>query len=172
MSRVIFGTLLIAVIGAVISGSLLVGCQDRNLYHSRLPKFNLLLIDGVTVFNSDSIPIGRPFMLVYFNSECKSCQEETEDLLKNIKRLNIIDFYFLTNEPANKARTFSEYYSMANYPNIKIGTDYDTFFAKFYRPFSTPYSILYDKDRRLVKIFGNRMKAESLIFVLNSSEKY
>jgi len=139
-----------------------IGCQRQA--KETMPSFNLLLTDNTTVLNTGHIPTGKPVMLVYFSPDCDHCQKVTEDLLKNIKALSNVQFYFLTIDPLDRLKVFNEYYGIDKYPNITLGRDYEFFFYQhFDKTGITPYLVLYDRHKDLKVLYPGGTEAKTII---------
>lgn len=118
-----------------------------------IPNFNILLLDSSTRFNTSDIPYGKDIILMYFSPDCHYCQEETKDLIKHINDLKNVLLYMCSGSSLKEIKDFSEYYQLANYPNIITGRDYSFSFINYYKPTSIPFMALYNKKKQLDKIF-------------------
>jgi thiol-disulfide isomerase/thioredoxin len=134
-----------------------------------LPDFNILEVDSTTVFNTSSLPGGRPIILMYFSPDCEHCQHMTEDILKDMDSLKDVRFVMLTVLPFDKMRNFYQYYKLANYKNIIMGRDYQFFFPAHYGTSYVPYIAIYDRHKKLVKTFDGNAKVSTLIQLVNEN---
>lgn len=132
-----------------------------------LPAFNILEQDSTTVFNTGKLPSGNPIILMYFSPDCEHCQHMTEDILKNMDSLKQTTFVMLTALPFDKMRNFYQYYKLGNYKNITVGRDYEFFFSRHYGSQYVPYLAIYDRHKRLVKVFDGGTKVSTLIQLVN-----
>jgi thiol-disulfide isomerase/thioredoxin len=128
-----------------------------------LPAFNLLLVDSTTLFNTKDIPSGEPIVLMYFSPDCEHCQHQTEEILKNMDSLRNVRFVLLTALPFDKMKNFYYYYKLGNYKNITIGKDQDYYFSRHYGSQYVPYLAIYDRHKKLVKVFDGGTKVSTLI---------
>ncbi len=139
------------------------------LSDSSIPAFSLMEVDSTTIFNTKDIPGGTPVVLMYFSPECEHCQKMTEALLQNMDSLKNVQFVMLTSLPFNLMKTFYEYYKIANYKNITMGRDYDFFFSRHFGSNYVPYLAVYDRNKKLLKVYDGGTKVSTLIQVVNSN---
>ena len=134
-----------------------------------LPSFNIMEVDSTTIFNTGKLPSGKPIVLMYFSPDCEHCQHETEEILKNMDSLRQVHFVMLTALPFDKMRNFWVYYKLGNYKNITVGRDYEFFFSRHYGSQYVPYLAIYDRNKKLVKVFDGGTKVSTLIQLVNEN---
>ena len=132
-----------------------------------LPSFNVLLMDSSTVFSTDTIPYGKPFVMMYFSPDCEHCQKQVEDLLKNMDRFRNIHFYFFTPFQFHLLKSFYEYYHLYNYPNITIGFDNRFFLPNHFNARSTPWVFIYNDKKRLERVYEGGLTTAQLMDALS-----
>lgn len=137
---------------------LLCACGNK----SEIPDFNILLTDSATVFNTAKVPVGKPIVFIFFGADCEHCQEQTNELLKNIDALNMVMFYFVSIDPIDKIKIFQEHYKLERYPNILIGRDYAFSFPKFFEVNTTPFTAIYDKHQKLKVIIKGEAEVSKI----------
>jgi thiol-disulfide isomerase/thioredoxin len=152
----------------IIFLGVLAGCAFKYKKTPELPSFNFLMIDSSTIYSTSQIPKGKPFVIVYFSPDCDACQEETEDLLKNMNELKGTSFYFLTDDSFSRLVVFNKYYKIERYPNIILGSDYERSIQKHFRPGGTPYVALYNGKKRLRAVYSGGVEAKKLIEMLQT----
>lgn len=128
-----------------------------------LPPFNILEVDSTTIFNTDKLPSGQPILLMYFSPDCEHCQHETESIIQNMDSLKDVKIVMCTALPFDKMRNFWAYYKLANYPNIIMGRDYEFFFSRHFGSQYVPYLAIYDRHKKLVKVFDGGTKVSTII---------
>jgi len=138
------------------------------LKYPNLPAFNLLSPDSSKVFNTFYIKEGKPTVLFFFSPDCEHCQITTKRMLEKMDSMKQADFYFFTYMRLPFLRAFIEEYHLNKYPNIITGQDYQFFFPKFYGATTVPYLVVYDRQKKFVKLFNGGAKASELISLLNS----
>lgn len=146
---------------------ILIACKSKKteipVLGSTLPSFAVQLIDDSTLLNTKKIPEGSPIVFMYFMTDCKHCQEETKALVSNIQSLKNIQFYLLTPVPFEELKRFYDRYNLYNYKNIIVAKDYNLSFYRLFRPPAVPYFVIYDKSKRLNKIFSGNTKMQTIL---------
>ncbi len=133
-----------------------------------LPAFNLLLQDSATEFNTYNIKEGRPTVLFFFSPDCEHCQMTTDSLMKHMEEMKKADFYMFTFMPLSMLRPFAEKHGLNDYKNITVAKDYQFFFPGFYKAATVPYLVVYDRKKRLVKLWNGTVKMPELITTLKA----
>jgi thiol-disulfide isomerase/thioredoxin len=142
-------------------------CFSKLKKKENFPSFNILLLDSVTLFNTQNIPEGRPFIIVFFSPDCEHCQKETADLLENMNLLRKVNFYFITIESMDRMKVFYYYYKLYRYPNITLGRDYTYFFPSHFSGVVPPYSVIYDQYKRLRAVFKGETMTSQFAAIIN-----
>ncbi len=134
-----------------------------NGFSQSFPDFNIRLTNGKTV-SSNQLSPDKPMIIIVFSPDCSHCTLLMDDLFKNIssfKKAQIIMATFVQN---NDIIAFEKKYKTANYPNITVGVDMPFFFLqKYYKLTSTPFTVLYDKNRKLITSYTNEKITGDLI---------
>ena len=133
-----------------------------------LPAFNLLMQDSSTIFNTYNIKEGRPTVLFFFSPDCEHCHMTTKALMEHMGEMKNADFYFFTFMNLSLLRPFADMYHLNKFKNITVGKDYQFFFPDFYGAKFVPYLVVYDKHKRLVKLYENAVKMDDLVPLLKS----
>jgi thiol-disulfide isomerase/thioredoxin len=137
---------------------LFAGCIERNsektgLEGTPLPSFDLLLTDSSTLFNTESIPKGKPTVLFYFAPRCPYSRAQMETIIEDMDMLRGLQFYIFTNVSFKEMKAFSEHYNLNKYPNVIVGQDRKHFFADYFKTPGVPYIAIYNRDKSLNKAF-------------------
>jgi thioredoxin-related protein len=132
--------------------------------YPKLPAFNIMLMDSVTVFNTYNIPEGRKTILLFFSPDCSHCQALFRELTKNMDSLRDVDFYLMSPvHNISMIRNFYSEYHLADFKNIKVaGRDYEYFFITYYGIKSFPDMALYDEHKKLIKLFEGDIPLKEL----------
>lgn len=129
----------------------------------KLPAFNIRMMDSVTIFNTYNIPKGKKTLIVFFSPDCKHCQRQVKELTKGMDSISDIQLYMITPvHSMTELREFYAKYHLGDYENIKlVGRDYEFFFGGFYGTRVVPDMVLYDEQKKLIKLFeGNNTVTE------------
>jgi len=134
------------------------------LKYPTLPAFNVRLTDSETIFNTYNIEKGRAAMIILFSPDCSHCQAFFKKLLPAMDSFKNIDFYLVTlYSKMNVLRDFYKTEGFEKYSNIKVvGRDYEFFCPAFYGLTSIPDLMLYDKNKKLVKLIDHPKKIEDI----------
>lgn len=135
-----------------------------------MPDFNILLDDSTTILNTQSIPSGQPIILLFFSPDCEHCQEETKALIKEYDAVKNYKIYFITIEPFRDMRYFKEYFHLGNYSNITVGRDYTFAMPKYYQLNTTPFMVIYNKEKRLQVIVKGTPTVEEIVKLVKKNK--
>jgi len=124
-----------------------------------LPSFELLLMDSITRLNTTNIPSGQPFVLFYFNPFCPYCRLQTKEIIDNIKSLNSIRFYLLSNYSFGNIKDYYNHFHLNQYTNISVGQDNDAYFGNYFKAIYVPYIAIYTKDKRLKQVLVGKVSS-------------
>lgn len=127
-----------------------------------LPSFDIRLQDSVTVFNTASIPAGKPFIIIGFAPWCKHCQAETRDILAHIGQFKNINIYYVTLDDFSLMKHFYHYFQLNKYPNITVGKETKEVFFSYFKSTTIPYSAIFDGKKRLKTVFIHQTTADKL----------
>lgn len=132
-----------------------------------LPPFRILLLDSITHFNTIDIPKGNPSILMFFSPDCEHCQKETESIIKNMDSLRNVNLIFITVDPFDRMKVFNEFYKLSKYKNVMVGRDYSFFFPYHFQGAQPPYTVIYDRHKRMEAVLSSETNAHELISYLN-----
>jgi thiol-disulfide isomerase/thioredoxin len=127
-----------------------------------LPDFKILQKDSATWFTKANLKSGKPVMIMLFSPDCEHCQLQTKDILKKIKELGDLQIVMATFQPMEKMRKFHKEYGISAYPNIHMGRDESFFFGPYYVGRSIPFLAIYDRNRKLIKVYDGGAPAEKI----------
>jgi len=134
------------------------------LKYPALPAFNILLLDSTTVFNTYNIPKGSVSALVFFDPDCKHCKATIKEITDKMDSLKDVQFYiFSARHDISMIKKFYDDYHLARFPNIKaVGMDSEFFFFLFYKTKFVPDIAMYDKSKKLIKLFEGSASVKDL----------
>lgn len=135
---------------------------------AKIPAFDLLLMDSITVFNTSLIPPGNPVILMYFSPDCDHCQRQTIALLKNINDLRNVRIYLFTPMPFGDIRSFYTDYHLTQYTNVMVGRDFRYAFYKYYNAKSFPCTVFYNDKKQLIKLYREEIDIHQILKTLHS----
>lgn len=126
-----------------------------------IPSFKIQTPDS-SWFSKTNLQKNKPALILYFSPDCGHCQLETEELLSRMKELNNLQIVMITSRPFADMANFADHYKIKRFPAIKIGSDPARFVTTFYDVRFTPFSALYDKNGKLVKVYESGIDMEEL----------
>jgi thiol-disulfide isomerase/thioredoxin len=127
-----------------------------------IPPFKIQLADS-SWYSKANLPTRRPTLILYFSPDCGHCQMEAEELITRMKNLKNLHVVMITSRPFDDMRNFSEHYKLNRFPSIKIGTDPQRLVTNFYGVKFTPFSALYDRKGKLIKVYEQGINWDELI---------
>ena len=130
---------------------------------STIPSFNLLLMDSATVINTNQIQKGAPVVLMYFSPDCEHCQIEIQSLVKNAHLLGDTKIYLFTPAPFDELKAFYKTNNLGQYRNFVVGKDYEYAFYKHFKAESFPYTVVYDSQRKLVRLYKSEIEISNIL---------
>jgi thiol-disulfide isomerase/thioredoxin len=130
-----------------------------------IPPFKILLADS-TWYSKANLPAKKPVLIFYFSPDCGHCQLETEELISRLKYLKDLKIVMITSRPYEDMNTFAVHYKINRFPSIKIGTDLQRLVTNFYDVKFTPFSALYDKKGKLIKVYKDGIDWKELTSVI------
>jgi thiol-disulfide isomerase/thioredoxin len=146
---------------------LLTACTKVGKDKEILP-FKVRLMDSATVFDSRTITTGRPFVVIYFKTDCKLCQREADDLMKNMDSLQNVDFYFISVDTYERLNVFKRVYKTDKFPNVLLAQDNNDEFVDSYSPNISPYVLLFDRRKILRFVYPGGIPSDKLITAIKS----
>lgn len=116
-----------------------------------------------TVFTEKDIDTSGSFFLMMFNPTCGHCEDATRMLEKHLDLFRDKQILLLS---AAGMMLYMDYFDATTkvyqYPKIEIGVDSSNFIEKTFIYNSLPQINIYDKERKLLKIFTGDVSIDSL----------
>jgi peroxiredoxin len=141
-----------------ILASIQIACaQDK------IPALKLMQTNG-TFYTSKDLPKNKPVVLIYFAPDCEHCQKLMAELFKKISGFRKCELVLASFKPLGDIKTFEQQYFIKKYPFIKIGTEGNTFYLRYYYKIEhTPFTALFDKRGKLIVSYRNETPVDELI---------
>jgi thiol-disulfide isomerase/thioredoxin len=136
-----------------------------------IPSFTLKNLEDIE-FGKDNLRPNTPCVFLYFNSECDFCQHEAESIHNHIDKFNEILLVFVSTEPIEKIKEFSEKYNLHKRLNILFFQDINGRFSEKFNVTTIPFALAYDKHQKLIKTHKGQLNAKGILkfFDKNSYE--
>jgi thioredoxin-related protein len=132
-----------------------------------IPDFNILMLDSVTALNTSRIPEGEVIAMIFFYPDCDHCQEQTKEIIEHIDSFKNIRLYFISIASISSMRAFRDYYKLSRFSNIILGRDYSFSFPKYFEANTTPYTVIFDKHKKIQLILKGNFKTSQFIQEIN-----
>jgi thiol-disulfide isomerase/thioredoxin len=127
-----------------------------------LPSLKIYTREG-TYLNEQDLKNDANLILMLFNPTCEHCEDMTRDFEKHIylfKKTNIV----LLAAPG--MGPYLDYFvkttKVDQYPTLKVGLDSMDYIDKTFKYVTLPQINIYDKDRKLIKMFFGSTPMDSL----------
>lgn len=127
-----------------------------------MPPIRLVTQDG-KVYTTKKLKNKYNLIVMLFNPTCEHCHEETFTLEKNIhliKKSHVV--LMASKDVASYMDFFKNTTKYPQYPSLKVGIDSADFVNQTFRYQSLPQINIYDKNRKLIRIFNGDTPIDSL----------
>src|SRR5438309_4922017 len=132
-----------------------------------IPSFTIQTPDS-SWFSKSNLQPKKPTLILYFSPDCGHCQMETEELLSKMKEFPNLQIVMITSRPFEDMSNFATHYMIKRFPSIRIGTDPARLVTRFYDVKFTPFSALYDKKGKLMKVYEIGINMEEMARLVKS----
>jgi thiol-disulfide isomerase/thioredoxin len=136
-----------------------------------MPAFQMKLSNG-KAFSSSQLSSKKPTIIIYFAPDCEHCQVLMKQLFNKINTFKNTEIVMVTFESLQSVAGFEKQFQTFKYPNIKVGMEVPVFFfRKYYQLEHTPFTALFDKNKKLIVSYKEYTPLDDLIKKLKSLEK-
>ena len=135
-----------------------------------LPEFDFKTLDE-QIFHRENIPNDIPAALIYFNTSCPHCNAEIEEILTNATLLDSVYFLMISRQKPELLLQFVQEKQLAGWKNIAVVADTQDLFPKTFGTAIVPTLFLYEKNRRLIKVFKGEASVIAIRKALFSIDK-
>jgi len=130
-----------------------------------IPPFKIQLADS-SWYSKANLTAKKAVLILYFSPDCGHCQLETEELITRMKELKNLQVVMITSKPYANMAFFANYYKLRRFPSVKIGSDPQRLISNFYNVKFTPFSALYDKKGKLLKVYEKGIDWKELVSLI------
>lgn len=159
--------LLLSVIIVVAASLFVVFLVVEKIVLKRSARQRMESVSNFELFDLDSSRIsfapGRKTLLVYFDSGCDHCENEINDIGRNIKIFQEFDIVLVSSEHINAIASFENVHSdllrsaEVRFGKINVDHAYETFGS-----LNVPQIFIYGRDGNLIKKFTGETSAAVL----------
>lgn len=119
-------------------------------------------------FTQDSLMSGKATIFLYFNTDCDFCQNEIKSIREYMNLFRKASLILISPEPIEDIIKFIDSNNLSTQDNIKFLQDPILDFASKFDATIIPYTIVYNKDKQLIKRSKGQIKAEVILNLLNN----
>jgi peroxiredoxin len=159
----IFLLLILAAIG-YLSFSIYGQLQERKAVEKRiavLPEFSAMSLNGRTVQVAGMVR-KDPSIIIYFNTECRFCKAEINDIRQHDLLQDQASVYLISNETLNVLKEFYKELKLDSLSNIQMLRDNGGKVRELFGVTGVPSTYVYSPEGMLLKHFKGETKAEIL----------
>ena len=135
--------------------------------NSLLPSFHFVTYKENFITESN-LPKGRPTIMALFNPNCDHCLKATlaiKEKMESFYNVNIVLVTSIIN--FGELKDFVMNAELARYSNVFVCATQDSYISKTFMPnWILPQVMVYNKDRKLKKIFYETVQTDSLLHYL------
>ena len=137
----------------------------------KLPDLPLYSVSERKNKNLKQLLVSKPLVIVYFNTDCHFCQGEIKNLEQHSKRLQNIDFVFISDQPFDKISDFIKAYRMSDYTSWKIMRDSLHQFHSIFGTKLYPNTYIYSNKGKLLGHFMGEISAKAIRKVITKAKQ-
>lgn len=132
--------------------------------NKKLPSFTIRLLDSITLFNTQSIAKGKQTIFILFSPDCDHCAALAKEIKNKASYFDSVNLYMVS-PPMSffEVKKFSYITGIAHMPNVVVGIDKDFFFGSYFHASTVPFAVIYDKNKKLKKLFKSVSKLDDLL---------
>lgn len=135
--------------------------------HPSYPPVKLLLPDSSSWFAKTDLPKKKPVMLILFNPHCEHCQQEAEELTKQMENFKKVHIVMATTAPLDEMKAFLQKYGLSAFDNLTVGRDTGFFLPVFFDIHNLPFHAFFNKKLELISVFSGSMTVEKSLAELD-----
>jgi len=136
--------------------------------NSPLPAFQFVT-PSKTFLTEKDLPKDKPIVFALFNPTCDHCQVAFNEIRKNMERYKDASIVFVTfADNFAELDDFIKTNNGSGIPNLHVVAARSEFITNFFMPnYILPQIMTFNKQRKLKKIFYEKVQTDSLLTYLN-----
>ncbi len=135
--------------------------KQAEITTQQIPDFKFLSLSGKE-FTLKDLSKREKILFVFFNPSCEYCQMEAKEFAKNYGKLRNIQILFVSGEPINELKKFSETYQLSKKTNIIFLYDDKESFYHIFNVIGIPYMVLYDASGNKINTYKGGVNLEKV----------
>lgn len=133
-----------------------------------IPDFKMQLTNG-KLFTAKDLSREKPVIIIYFAPDCEHCQVLMNEIFRKIQSFKKAEIVMATFSPLGEVIAFEKLHQTFKYSNIKVGIEKPVFFFRYYYHLeNTPFTALYNKQKKLIISYQKQTPVDDLIKHLNA----
>lgn len=140
--------------------------QKRLAAISVLPAFVVISVDNTRI-NSADLPMGRPYIFMYFDPDCEHCQHTTRQLVAHRRDFNGARIFMVNGFPGRDIASFIKKFNLNSLSNVFVGADSSYSFYRAFAPRAIPYFAVYDAKKKLRMISTGEINMNDLFKIVH-----
>ncbi|PIX12347.1 MAG: redoxin [Flavobacteriaceae bacterium CG_4_8_14_3_um_filter_31_8] len=172
--KILLFVVAISVLGLIsyLGYNVITKAKEKNQIAKQLeviPEFKFLTLEQQP-FTKVNLKSNTKTTFIYFNSECDFCQHEAQSISDNLDSFKNVQFIFVSTEPIETIKQFSEQYNLNNQQNINFLYDNLDIFSSRFDANSIPYLLIYDTNQKLIKKHKGQLNAKDILRALQQND--
>lgn len=135
-----------------------------------IPEFEFFQLNGKP-FTQDSIKELFSTIFIYFHTDCDFCGHEAESIAGHLSEFHHSQLLFISPEPTDSIQAFAEKKNLSNHPSVLFLQEKKQVFPVHFGVNAVPYTLVYNKNGKLIKRFNGQILAPAIIKVLQENER-
>lgn len=131
-----------------------------------LPDFAIRQVDSTDINVSQFIN-GKTSLLIHFDANCKSCQDEAKAIVEHLDELGDVRVVFLSLQDLDLIDLFDWHFKLSEQHNIIIGQDYAHGLPGHLGIYTTPMTALIDKKKHIRKVITGEIEMPELVHYID-----
>lgn len=163
MSKIIIYVVTFVIVVAILLLSIQISSYTTKINSIvNLPIFQTVTLDSMIFSSKELYKYDKFLLIVYFHPECEFCELEINDLLKNIEEMNEIQMLFISFASVEEINKYAKRNILKEFEDVIIVSDYYGEFAYAFNIKSSPTNFIYDKNKKLIKVYKGVMPFKQL----------
>lgn len=127
-----------------------------------MPSFSFENLDG-TIILTEGLTTCSAYLIVYFNSECPSCQTKLSQINQHVATFSNTQILFISDQTNEELLSVKKSYEMFEADNVHLLRDSNYQFESLFNASSYPTLFIYNQEKKLIERINNPIDIKSLI---------
>jgi peroxiredoxin len=132
-----------------------------------IPPMTFNKLNSGELFTDESIEPGKAVLIIHFHPDCDFCHAQLEEISAQLEKFVTVQILLISNAETDSINKIIKEYGLDNKENITLLHDEDAIFDNVFGEKGVPTSLVYNKERRLQKLFKGKVKVEEILKYIN-----